>query len=67
MMLRSKKIGGVVVLTLALASLILPGRLDAMACEDGFNRCMSNPVYSSIHVGTLYCGLGYLFCKKYVE
>jgi len=62
-----KKLSGVVILTVILSGFFLPGRLNAKACEDGFMRCMANPVYSSIHIGALYCGLGYLFCVKYVD
>jgi len=62
-----KKFSGLVILTAILSGFLLPGRLNAKACEDGFMRCMSNPVSSSIHIGALYCGLGYLFCVKYVD
>ncbi len=65
--IRLKRFSGLVIVTLILFGVLLPGGLNAKACEDGFMRCMSDPIYSSIHVGALYCGLGYLFCKKYVE
>jgi hypothetical protein len=59
-------------LLLAAAGLaaLVPG-LSAGICEESFIRCVYDPdliLYLPI-MGShpLYCGLGYVFCKVYVE
>jgi len=37
--------------------------LHAGPCEDGLARCMAEMGWTS----PLYCGVGWVFCKKYIE
>ena len=42
--------------------------LEAGRCEDAFMRCMNDPfIIMTAMTGGIYCGAGYLFCKKYIE
>ena len=40
--------------------------LHAGKCEDAFIRCIHDPFWQTI-VGSVYCGNGYVFCRKYVK
>jgi len=37
--------------------------LQAGRCENAFNRCMWEVGF----VSPMYCGAGWVFCKKYIE
>ena len=45
--------------------------LGAGVCEEAFVRCIYDPdvnqLMNFMGSGALYCGLGYVFCKKYIE
>jgi hypothetical protein len=40
--------------------------VEAGSCEEGLVRCMYDPINSVTYGGAIYCGIGYLFCKKYI-
>lgn len=42
------------------------GYVGAASCEDGLVRCMHDPINTVTYGGGIYCGIGYLFCKKYI-
>jgi hypothetical protein len=44
-----------------------PALLKAGNCEIAFYRCINDPLWVGNFLGQVYCGTGYLFCKKYVE
>jgi len=62
------------ILTAALvASLILgigleAGYLQSGVCEDAVKECF-NDWYNQAwgYIGTVYCAMGYVFCKKYID
>ncbi len=41
--------------------------VQAKECENAFLKCARDPVVMTSLVGGLYCGIGYIFCKKYIE
>ncbi len=41
--------------------------LSAGGCEKGFFMCVSDPYWQATPFGVVFCGSGYLFCKKYIE
>lgn len=43
------------------------GYVEAAGCEDALVRCMYDPINSVTFGGAIYCGIGYLFCKKYMS
>lgn len=64
-----KKMWGIV-LTLAVMLCVLEaiplqaGRI----CEDALMRCLDDPFNQAIgYIGTVYCGIGWAFCKKYID
>jgi len=58
---------------LVLAFLIIglsvqPGELQSGICEEAFLACMDdwyNQAWG--YIGTIYCAMGWAFCKKYVD
>lgn len=40
--------------------------LKAGACEDAFAICFMGYTPGFTDLGAAYCGIGYLFCKKYL-
>lgn len=42
-------------------------KLEAAKCEEAFFRCINDPFVGTNLAGPLYCGVGYVFCKKYIE
>jgi len=42
--------------------------LRAGVCEDAFVRCIGD-LYNQVlgGFGTIYCGVGFAFCKKYID
>jgi len=38
--------------------------LHAGSCEDAYTRCLLTVGYSPV---SMYCGIGWVFCKKYIE
>jgi len=38
--------------------------LHAGPCEDAYKRCVATIGYSPV---SMYCGVGWVFCKKYIE
>jgi hypothetical protein len=38
--------------------------LHAGRCEDAYKKCLSTIGYSPV---SIHCGIGYVFCKKYIE
>ena len=59
------------VITLILIILVCAGAfsplLQAGKCEEAFTKCLHDPINQMTLTGPLSCGLGYLFCKKYIE
>ncbi len=49
---------------------LAPG-LGAGLCEESFVRCIYDPdiiqFFNFLGSGAIYCSLGYVFCKTYVE
>lgn len=41
--------------------------LEASNCEMAFAECFMEHVYHFADFGVVYCGVGYFFCKKYIE
>lgn len=41
--------------------------LHSGECEKAFLRCTYDPIWQAAAFGIVYCGTGYLFCKKYIE
>lgn len=41
--------------------------LELHSCERAFFRCLRDPFTKISLTGPIYCGIGYLFCKKYIE
>ena len=44
-----------------------PVFVKANNCEIAFYRCIHDPLWVGNFLGQIYCGAGYLFCKKYIE
>lgn len=40
--------------------------IEAWSCEEAFALCWIDYLYMP-DIGFVYCGTGYLFCKKYIE
>jgi len=41
---------------------------DVGGCEIGLYRCMTDPMNMMFSTeGLVYCSIGYIFCKKYIE
>jgi hypothetical protein len=38
--------------------------LHARRCEDAYMKCLRTIGYSPV---SMYCGVGWVFCKKYIE
>jgi hypothetical protein len=51
-------------------AILAPG-IHAAVCEEAFIRCIYDPDVNQfmnfMGSGVIYCGLGYVFCKKYIE
>ena len=56
----------VIVLCVLFSSLFAVG-LHAAECENALTRCMDDPYWHMTLAGPVYCAVGYLFCKKYIE
>jgi hypothetical protein len=41
--------------------------VHAAECENALARCMNDPYWHMTLAGPVYCAVGYLFCKKYIE
>jgi hypothetical protein len=41
--------------------------MHAGECENALARCIDDPYWHMSLSGPVYCAVGYLFCKKYVE
>lgn len=58
------------VLAAGFLAVLAPG-LEAGICEEAFVRCIYDPdlnqFYNFLASIPLYCSLGYVFCKTYVE
>ena len=52
---------------LVLLSSLVAADVYAGDCEDALFRCMEDPYWHMTLAGPVYCAIGYLFCKKYVE
>lgn len=62
---RSKKTALILVIFALLFSLNL-SFLEAMACEQAFGLCFAEHMWMPDYA-TVYCVLGYFFCKKYMR
>ncbi|MFW6137382.1 MAG: hypothetical protein ACOC5U_04810 [Candidatus Aminicenantaceae bacterium] len=63
-----KKIKGmIIIVSVAVSLAAFSPALEAGKCEDAFLKCINDPVNTMVPNGQLTCGLGYLFCKKYIE
>lgn len=40
--------------------------LEAWSCEEAFALCFLDYVYYMADFGVVYCGIGYIFCRKYM-
>lgn len=40
--------------------------MHARSCEEAFFLCWDDYHWMS-YIGVVYCGVGYMFCKKYVQ
>lgn len=47
---------------------VQPGSLQSGVCENALKECL-NDWYNQAwgYIGTVYCAMGYAFCKKYVD
>lgn len=57
------------VVWLAVLSLIFflnSSLLEAGRCERALVRCFNDAFVMTFFAGGFYCGLGYVFCKKYI-
>jgi len=42
--------------------------LPANVCEKAFFECFMDPLNNALpFFGPIYCGIGYAFCKKYID
>lgn len=41
--------------------------LHSGGCEKAFMRCSQDTYWQAVAFGVVYCGIGYVFCKKYIE
>jgi len=41
--------------------------VEAGDCEEAFMRCVEDPFVSAFLGGGMFCIIGYVFCKKYIE
>ncbi len=61
----------VILILLLLSGLVLGLRAEdgsSNVCERAFSDCIDDPMISSWAVyGTLYCLVGFGFCKKYID
>lgn len=64
---RSVKTWIIVAVFLVLLSGLVAVDLQAGECENALFRCMDDPYWHMTLAGPVYCAVGYLFCKKYVE
>jgi len=64
---RSVKGWVIVAAFLVLLSGLAAADLHAGECENAMFRCMDDPYWHMTLAGPVYCAVGYLFCKKYVE
>ncbi len=69
--MRSQNIKKMTKTALILAVLVLVFSLNAtflraMSCEMGLGLCMVDKIWAPDYA-LYYCGIGYFFCKKYVE
>jgi len=67
-----KKTTAVIILLLIFLPGLVPGLWaedeSSNVCERAFNDCINDPMISSWSAyGTLYCLVGYGFCKKYID
>jgi len=60
----------ILVLAAGLLAVLAPG-LGAGICEEAFVRCFYDPdiiqFFNFMGSGGIYCALGYVFCRTYVE
>ena len=58
------------ILAAGFLAMLAPG-LEAGICEEAFVRCVFDPdlnqFYNFLASVPLYCSLGYVFCRTYVE
>lgn len=40
--------------------------LEARSCERALVKCLDDAFVMTSFAGGFYCGLGYVFCKKYI-
>lgn len=69
-MLKSKgllKKASFMLIVICLIVVCLSVYVEAAACEDGLVRCMHDPINNITFGGSIYCGIGYLFCMKYLR
>jgi hypothetical protein len=59
--------GTAIALAVIIGMCALAPVMYAGPCEDAFRNCVNDPVMMILLTGKTQCGLGYLFCKKYVE
>ncbi len=65
---KNKTMAAVVLIGLVLAMAIDAPCLHSGVCEDAFQEC-SGDWYNQAwgYIGTVYCLMGYAFCKKYID
>lgn len=63
---RSMKKITLILIVLALIFNLSWTSLEAGSCEEAFAICFVGYTPNLTDVGVAYCGIGYLFCKKYL-
>lgn len=62
------KLAVLIAACLILGLSVQPGDLRSGICEEAFKTCMEdwyNQAWG--YIGTLYCAMGWAFCKKYID
>jgi hypothetical protein len=64
-----KRFAGKAVLTVLVIFILAASStgLNAAVCERAFWRCLEDPFWAANYLGAVYCSVGYIFCKKYIE
>lgn len=63
-----RKFKGITLILIILVSLgAFSPFLQAGKCEEALSLCLHDPINQLTLTGPVSCGLGYLFCKKYIE
>jgi len=65
-MIKNTKKAVFVLAVLVLFFSLSPSFLEASECEVGLSLCWFDYMWFP-DVAVFYCGLGYMFCKKYIE